>query len=214
MGGNTSVIDKQGQTVPAQKIQMDKVGRSNFVKEYLQVFEVLDKKFKQKYKKSLFRDFATVRSGLSFNGSSCSLFNPDVSDEDYVKFKKSTGDGVVIVLVTSTETTNTRDLRYEMLKAAFPNLEIMHSKSGNLIRLVTSAPKNINVVLCGTDRVQDYKQQLKTVPGVAVKETPRSTSSISATKVIANINDERFFKANTPRQIHKLYDKIKATYRA
>lgn len=97
MGGNSSVISKTGELVPAQKIRMDKVGRNNFTTEYLKVLEILDKKFKTKYKKSLFHDFNTVKSGTSFNGSSCTLFNPNVSDEEYIKYKKTTGDVDVIV---------------------------------------------------------------------------------------------------------------------
>jgi len=100
-----------------------------------------------------------------------------------------------------------------MLKAAFPNLEIVQTSSGNLIRIITSASKNVNAVLAGSDRVQSYKEQLRTMPGVAVKETKRSDDDISATKIITNIEDEAYFKANTPKEIHSMYKEILKTYK-
>lgn len=129
-----------------------------------------------------------------------------------IKFGLKQYDDVVIAEVTSNDTKETKDLRLKMLKKAFPNLEIMQTQSGNLIRIITSSPKNINAVLAGSDRVQAYKEQLKTMPGVFVKEIPRTSEDISATKVITNINDEKYFKANTPKEIHSMYDELKKVY--
>jgi len=42
---------------------------------------------------------------------------------------------------------------------------------------------------------------------------PRTDSDISASKIIANIDDEEYFKNNTPKEIHSMYNKIKNTYK-
>ena len=132
---------------------------------------------------------------------------------DIIKRGLKLYDDVVIAQVTGADTKDTKDLRYKMLKAAFPNLEIVQTSSGNLIRIITSASKNVNAVLAGSDRVQSYKEQLRTMPGVAVKETKRSDDDISATKIITNIEDEAYFKANTPKEIHSMYKEILKTYK-
>ena len=35
---------------------------------------------------------------------------------------------------------------------------------------------------------------------------------ISATKIITNINDEKYFKENTPKEIHSLYKELVKVY--
>jgi hypothetical protein len=74
------------------------------------------------------------------------------------------------------------------------------------------ATKNVNVVLAGSDRVSSYKSTLSRNPDLSVVETKRTGSDISASKIIENINDEKYFKKNTPRAIHSLYSKILKEY--
>jgi nicotinamide mononucleotide adenylyltransferase len=125
----------------------------------------------------------------------------------------STYDSMNVVLVTSKDTANTRDLRMKMLKAAFgDSINIAESSSGNLLTLMGKFQNNINVILAGSDRVAGYRQQLLKSPDVNVVETPRTSDDISATKVIENINDEDFFKKNTPKEIHSMYKEILKTY--
>lgn len=125
-------------------------------------------------------------------------------------------DNVCICLVTSKETESTRDLRLKALKEIVNNnsrVKIIESRSGNLIRLCNDkAPFNINAVYTGSDRVQSYLNQLKSSIGMSVKEIKRTSDDISATKVIENINDEEFFKKNTPKEIHSLYNEYKKVY--
>jgi len=121
-------------------------------------------------------------------------------------------DNVVIDLVTSKDTKDTKDLRTKMISKVFPNVDIIHSINGNLVRIVQKAPININVVYAGSDRVQGYKQQLKNNIGISVKEMIRTDSDISASKVIENLKDEDYFKKNTPKEIHSMYDEIKRAY--
>jgi len=122
-------------------------------------------------------------------------------------------DNVVICIVTSRANSDTKDLRTEMMKKVFPNVEIIHHINGNLTSILNKSPININVIYAGTDRVPAYKEQLRNSLGVDVKEMPRTDSDISASKIIANIDDEEYFKNNTPKEIHSMYNKIKNTYK-
>lgn len=121
-------------------------------------------------------------------------------------------DNVVVCIVTSKDTKDTKELRTEMITKTFPNVEIVHSTNGNISRILQTSPININAVYAGTDRVQSYKDQLKRTLGVDVKEMVRTDDDISASKVIANIDDHDFFERNTPQEIHRMYDRIKAAY--
>lgn len=122
-------------------------------------------------------------------------------------------DGGVVCLVTSKETKHTLDIRTKMLKAAFPDIEVIHHSTGNLFGIMQKAEKNINVILAGSDRVNSYREMLKNNPDLSVKETPRVDSDISASKIIANIHDEDYFKKNTPKQIHNLYNELVKSYK-
>lgn len=121
-------------------------------------------------------------------------------------------DNVVVTIVTGKDTKQTKDLREEMVRKAFPGVEIIHSSSGSLSRILQTSPVNINVVYAGSDRVSTYQEQLKNSLGVSVRELPRNDSDISASEVIAKIDDESFFKKSTPKEIHGMYDEIKKTY--
>lgn len=121
-------------------------------------------------------------------------------------------DKVVVCVVTSKDTKGTKDLRAEMLKKTFPEVEIVHATNGNIPRILQKSPVNINVVYAGTDRVRSYQDQLKNTLGVTVREMPRTDDDISASRVIAQIEDESFFKDSTPREIHGMYPEIKRSY--
>lgn len=121
-------------------------------------------------------------------------------------------DTVNVALVTGKDTRFSKDLRRQMLELSFPQLNIAETTSGNLITIMNRFQDNINVVIAGTDRVDSYNNQLKKMPDVNVSEIKRSDADISASKVIANIQDEKFFYGNTPDSIHKLYETIKSTY--
>jgi nicotinamide mononucleotide adenylyltransferase len=132
---------------------------------------------------------------------------------DIIKKALKDYDSVNVVLVTSKDTENTRLLRMKMLKTSFGDkINIQESTSGNLITLINKFNDNINVVLAGSDRVASYKEQLKRNPDVSVIETPRTNDDISATKVIANIEDQKFFNSNVPKELHGMYEEIKKTY--
>ena len=122
-------------------------------------------------------------------------------------------DKVLVCLVSSKDTKATRDLRYKMLEKTFKNkIEIIEHNSGNILGMLSKSPFNINTVFCGSDRYFDYVKQVEKVLGLDVREYPRDSDAISATKVISNIRDKEFFEKNTPKEIHSLYPEILATY--
>ena len=133
-----------------------------------------------------------------------------------IKLATKEFDKVLVCLVSSKDTAKTEDLRLRMLEVAlkqFGNkVQIVKSSNGNLLRIISNADFNINAVYAGSDRVSDYEKQLKNVLGMKVKELVRTDEDISATKVIANINNEKYFKQNTPKEIHFLYSDILKEY--
>ena len=125
-------------------------------------------------------------------------------------------DGVVICLISNKETLKYRNLRLKMLDLAFgnnPKVEIIEHSNGNIFSILRKSTKNVNIVLCGTDRYNDYKNLLIKAPDIKVVETPRNSDDISATKIIENIDNFLFFKRNTPKEIHSLYDEIKENFK-
>ena len=133
-----------------------------------------------------------------------------------IKLATKEFDKVLVCLVSSKDTAKTEDLRLRMLEVAlkqFGNkVQIVKSSNGNLLRIISNSDFNINAVYAGSDRVSDYEKQLKNVLGMKVKELVRTDDDISATKVIANINNEKYFKQNTPKEIHFLYSDILKEY--
>ena len=133
-----------------------------------------------------------------------------------IKLATKEFDKVLVCLVSSKDTAKTEDLHLRMLEVAlkqFGNkVQIVKSSNGNLLRIISNSDFNINAVYAGSDRVSDYEKQLKNVLGMKVKELVRTDEDISATKVIANINNEKYFKQNTPKEIHFLYSDILKVY--
>ena len=122
-------------------------------------------------------------------------------------------DNGVVCLVSSKETKPFEDLRLKMLKKCFPDIEIVQNSTGNIFSIIAKSKLNINAVLCGTDRKASYEQQLSKNPDIKVVETKRDSTAISATAVIENLDNEVFFKRNTPKEIHSMYDEIKKRFR-
>ena len=99
-----------------------------------------------------------------------------------------------------------------MIEVVYPKVEIITTTSGNLLTMINKSSNNINVVLAGSDRVKGYTEQMKRNLDVQIEEVRRGEDDESATKVIRNLSDFKYFKSNTPRQIHKMYDELLKTY--
>lgn len=122
-------------------------------------------------------------------------------------------DNVCVCVVTSKDTASTQYLRVKMLKDTFGDkITLIEHPNGNIVRILDKVPFNVNVVYAGSDRVESYQQQLKNTIGVTVREMYRTNDDISASKVIANIDDKKFFDKNVPAAVRPLYDELKAVY--
>ena len=119
----------------------------------------------------------------------------------------------VVCLVSSKDTKGTEKLRLEMLERAFGDrIKVITHPTGNIWGILGKSPLQISTIFCGTDRYDDYKKQVSKST-IEVKEIKRDLETgLSASKVIANIDDEEFFKKNTPKEIHSMYPEIRAVY--
>lgn len=123
-----------------------------------------------------------------------------------------------VVIVTGKATLESQKLRKLMLKAFIDDelrnkVEIIEYTSADLVAIKALCKFNPIAVYCGTDRVKGYEcMSQKYNLGLEVKETARSDEDISATRIIANINDKKFFNANTPKAIHPMYNAIASFY--
>lgn len=121
-------------------------------------------------------------------------------------------DSLVVALVSNKETSTTLNLRRQMIEAVYPNVEIIETTSGNLLTMINKTSTNINTVFAGTDRVDSYKDQLKRNLDVGVEEIVRGDDDESATKVVKNLNDIKYFKSNTPTQVHRFFSDLLKVY--
>lgn len=124
----------------------------------------------------------------------------------------SESDDVVIGLVTGSKTEGSAELRLQALKETYPRLKIIELKTGNINTALKKADININHIYAGSDRIEDYMKQLSFANGIDVREIERTGSDISATKVAEKIRDFQFFKQNTPKSVHHLYDEYVKTF--
>ena len=121
-------------------------------------------------------------------------------------------DYLVVTLVSNKETKATLELRKKMIEAVYPGVYIITTTSGNLFTMINKSTRNINTVLAGSDRVDGYKKQLEKTLDIGVEEIIRTDEDESATKVIRSLNDQKYFKKNTPKSIHKFYDELLKVY--
>lgn len=123
-----------------------------------------------------------------------------------------------VVMVTGKDTAETQDLRYKALIATFgknKNVEIIQTSNAFISNFLPRCSFNPVALLCGTDRVKTYEGMLKRCNlDWNIVETKRADEDISATKVIANLNDQTFFEKNTPKAIHSMYNKYVSSYSA
>ena len=121
-----------------------------------------------------------------------------------------------VVMVTGKGTAETQDLRYKALMNTFgknKNVEIVQTTNAFISDFLPRCSFNPVALLCGTDRVKTYEGMLKRCNlDWDIVETKRADEDISATKVIANLNDQTFFEKNTPRAIHPMYNKYVSAY--
>lgn len=93
-GGNARYIDRETGEVEgfADKMDLKKIPRKVLVDETVKVLEKINDLFKKKTGKKLWNNFSVITSGKALNGSSSSLFNKDITDEEFTKHKPKVGD--------------------------------------------------------------------------------------------------------------------------
>lgn len=124
-------------------------------------------------------------------------------------------DSVVICLVSGKDSQDTRELRLKALNILYENnkkVKIIEANSGNVSTIIAKSPVNINSVYAGSDRIETYAKQLKTIQGTEIVELERNDSDISASKVIDNLSDFEFFKKSVPIKLCKLYQEYVNAY--
>jgi hypothetical protein len=98
MGGNARATNKvTGQDTLAQKIPIKKIGRSNFINKFVAIFEEIDKRFEKMYKRPLWANKKILRNGVAFNGSTSFIMNPEISDDEVIPYKPTSGDIDIMV---------------------------------------------------------------------------------------------------------------------
>ena len=129
-------------------------------------------------------------------------------------------DGVVINIVNERKTPKElKALKKTIIEGCFKDLikagkiEVQESQTGNLATLIAKTSSEIFGIYAGTDRADEYRNYFeKSKRDIHVIELQRDESSISASKVITNIEDEKYFKENTPKCEWKYYKDLKKFY--
>lgn len=98
MGGNARATNKiTGEDTLAQKIPLKDIGRSQFIKKFIELFEEIDKRFEKMHGRPLWANKAILKNGLAFNGSTSFIMNPEISDSDVIPYKPTSGDLDIMV---------------------------------------------------------------------------------------------------------------------
>lgn len=93
-GGNARYIDRAtGEDKGfAEKMDLHKISRTVLVDEMVIVLSNINDRFYKKFGEKLWNDFNVITNGTALNGSSASLFNKDITDEEFVHHKPKVGD--------------------------------------------------------------------------------------------------------------------------
>ena len=99
----------------------------------------------------------------------------------------------------------------EMIHSVFPDVKVIQVGTGNVLSAMNASDENINAILCGSDRVEGYRNQLKNNPEIAVVETMRDESGVSGTKLRKALLDDNKveFEKNADPKTYKFFDRLK-----
>ncbi len=96
-GGNASIVHADGSVTSAEKIDMIKTGRKEFMNKFVAAFEKMNDMFEKKYKYKIWVDPSKLITGELFNGSTSYIFDASIPDDELLKYKNSSGDLDLIV---------------------------------------------------------------------------------------------------------------------
>lgn len=94
MGGNATAIDIEtnSKIAKAEKLNLSKVSKENFVKYFTEMFSKLNSLYKLDHGELLWSNFNIIKDGSAFNGSSEQLFDSSISHEEFFDVKPKVGD--------------------------------------------------------------------------------------------------------------------------
>lgn len=103
------------------------------------------------------------------------------------------------------------ELQKTAIEQVFPGIEIIQVSTGNLITAMNSSTENINAFLCGEDRAESYRTQLKNNPEIEVHEFYRNAEGVSGTKVRTALKQDNrlMFQENMHPLTWNLFDELK-----
>lgn len=104
MGGNVTATNKKtGQNIKADKIDLVKADRQEFIKKFTEAFKKINDLYTKKYKQPLWVKQSRLDTNELYNGSTSYIFDQSISDQELLKYKKSAGDLDIIVPEESKE---------------------------------------------------------------------------------------------------------------
>jgi nicotinamide mononucleotide adenylyltransferase len=105
----------------------------------------------------------------------------------------------------------TFETQKKIIEKVFPGIEILQVSTGNLITAMNSSSENINTFICGEDRAESYRTQLKNNPEITVHEFYRNSEGISGTKVRNALKQDNrlMFQENMHPLTWNFFDELK-----
>ena len=152
-GGNAKAINRKTQEVIArpQRMDMSKVSRKEIRKKLLDLFKDLNIQFGKKYEEPLWPSITVLTSGHAFNGSTEHLFDPEISDAEFKKYKKVVGD--VDLTVPKKQMSKLFDL--------LADLEKKKLGGGHFVYLGQNKPKLVGHAINAIFQLQEPKVSLQ-----------------------------------------------------
>lgn len=94
MGGNSRAINRTTKEIIAfaEPLDLTQFNRDLIVKEFIKLFDHINTLYENRYQIPLWIKFDIIESGYAFNGSSEHLFNKNITNEEFVKYKLKIGD--------------------------------------------------------------------------------------------------------------------------
>lgn len=165
MGGNTTIITKEGDSISAQRIPLKSIGRDVFVKSFQKFLLNLNASFKKEFKYPIWSDESEIMNGGIFNGSTSFIMDSNYNSDEIEKYKPNAGDLDVAVpreygadiykFLENHEGTEFSDnIKY------VGNNAKSHDKLGNTLICITKAKFGDIVVLAQLDlELSDFQEK-------------------------------------------------------
>jgi hypothetical protein len=104
MGGNVTATNKKtGEEIKADKIDLEKATRQEFIKKFTETFKKINSMYKSKFKAPLWVKESRLDTNELYNGSTSFIMDQSISDEELLKYKTQAGDLDIIVPEESKE---------------------------------------------------------------------------------------------------------------